>query len=121
MRHLRGAPGRRRPLWYASHPVDDPPHLAGHGVHDALSTVLLGEHVPRVRLDLEVSAGRLATEPRQQLAQVPLRIEEPAQALAEERHVEVDSPLARLASRSAAARLKRWRSKNATVSATVSR
>ena len=56
--------------------------------------MLLGKHVPRIRLDLEMRGERSRAGASEQRSEIRLRAEERAELLTKEWHVKVDAPRA---------------------------
>src|SRR6185369_32380 len=73
--------------------VPDPAELARDRLGDGLASILLRKHVPGVGLDLEVRRDGIPRLRRKERPEEVLRALEAVEALAEERHVEVDAPL----------------------------
>src|SRR5690606_13034187 len=74
----------------AAHPLE----LARHVVDDVARLRLLGKHVPRVRLDLEVRRQLVLLVELQRVLDREARRLEVAEIVEEDRHVEVRAPLA---------------------------
>ena len=75
----------------------NPGKLAGHGVGDVLSAIFRGQHVPGIRLDLEMRTDRVAAQEVNQRDQMVLRRVEASHRIQKDWHVEVDPPFTRLA------------------------